>query len=355
MASRSVEIPAVVNTVPKVYLAMAMEQLAEHSLEPGQIPPTVPGINRISLRTFNPDDYDCDRRSWAQVEVSAGEFSTAAAATIPARVAAAELAFHSEFGEHLAEMKERCFFAFEEESGRVVGTCTAWRGEVCGEERGRIHWVAVAQEWQGKGLSKLLLTAALGLLAERHSRAYLTSQTTSARAIKLYLRLGFVPLLSDAMLASICENSGKPVRTGEQDRSAWNLASADDPDFYGTPVAKDPYCGCINQRYEHYAPLPDHREPAATPDITDQTDEKLPCTEECTNAFIHCSKGASCILCAASITWGAGINNLFLAGCTRRCIPSQRMDDACPVKDKKYVPKFYTFILVGMFMNRGGN
>jgi len=29
------------------------------------------------------------------------------------------------------------------------------------------------------------------------------------------------------------------------------------------------------------------------------------------------------------------------------------MDDACPVKDKKYVPKFYTFILVGMFMNRG--
>lgn len=72
-------------------------------------------------------------------------------------------------------------------------------------------------------------------------------------------------------------------------------------------------------------------------------------------AFIHCSKGASCILCAASITWGAGINNLFLAGCTRRCIPSQRMDDACPVKDKKYVPKFYTFILVGMFMNRGGN
>lgn len=81
--------------------------------------------------------------------------------------------------------------------------------------------VAVAQEWQGKGLSKLLLTAALGLLAERHSRAYLTSQTTSARAIKLYLRLGFVPLLSDAMLASICENSGKPVRTGEQDRSAW--------------------------------------------------------------------------------------------------------------------------------------
>lgn len=58
MASRSVEIPAVVNAVPKVYLAMAMEQLAEHSLEPGQIPPTVPGI---SLRTFNPDDYDCDR------------------------------------------------------------------------------------------------------------------------------------------------------------------------------------------------------------------------------------------------------------------------------------------------------
>ena len=55
-------------------------------------------------------------RSWAEVEVSAGEFSTAAV-SIPARVAAAEQAFQTEFGEHLAEMGERCYFAVEEESG----------------------------------------------------------------------------------------------------------------------------------------------------------------------------------------------------------------------------------------------
>jgi len=194
---------------------MAMNQMAEKAAALEQ--PVCPGI---SLRTFNPDEYARDRRSWAEVEVSAGEFSTAAV-SIPARVAAAEQAFQTEFGEHLAEMGERCYFAVEEESGRVVGTCTAWRGTVCGEVLGRIHWVAVMQEWQGRGLSKLLLAAALTLLASRHTRAYLTTQTTSARAIKLYLRFGFTPLLSDEVLASVCKSSGKPVRTGEQDRSTW--------------------------------------------------------------------------------------------------------------------------------------
>ena len=55
-SSRSVEIPAIVSSTPKVYLAMAMEQLAEHAAALEQ--PVCPGI---SLRMFNPDEEKRDR------------------------------------------------------------------------------------------------------------------------------------------------------------------------------------------------------------------------------------------------------------------------------------------------------
>ena len=38
-----------------------------------------------------------------------------------------------------------------------------------------------------------LLAASLSRIAELHERAYLTTQTTSARAINLYLDFGFIP------------------------------------------------------------------------------------------------------------------------------------------------------------------
>ena len=97
-------------------------------------------------------------------QVSAGEFS---AAGKPAEQLQAALdTFDREFWPHRGEMAERCFFV-EDATGRVVGTTTAWYGEMMGRTEGRIHWVAVAATHMGCGLSKVLLAAAMQYMHAR--------------------------------------------------------------------------------------------------------------------------------------------------------------------------------------------
>jgi len=140
----------------------------------------------------------CYRRGeaplWAEIEVSVGEFPTLERALAH---------FEKEFGPYPDDLEKRCLF-LEDAAGRALGTATAWFHNLSGPEAplqfqgkdyGRIHWVAIRPEHQGRKLAKPLLAAALRRLAQFHSRAYLTTQTTSARAIHLYLDLGFVPLV----------------------------------------------------------------------------------------------------------------------------------------------------------------
>ena len=133
--------------------------------------------------------------------------------------------FNEEFWPHLEEMSERCFFV-EAADGRVVGTTTAWRGMMCGERQGRIHWVAVASTHQGQGLAKVLMAAALEYMAANHERCYLTTQTTSARAIRLYLQLGFRPLISAQSLDRAVSPDNSVAegeeRTVEKEAEAWD-------------------------------------------------------------------------------------------------------------------------------------
>lgn len=146
------------------------------------------------LRFFEPGD----EQTWSRVETAVDEFPDEAAALAH---------FEKEFGPFREEMSRRCLF-IENESGEAVGTTTAWHGTLEKEQkiRGRIHWVGVIPEYQGKKLSKPLLSKAMQVLAEYHQSAYLTSQTTSYQAINLYLNFGFVPYL-----------------TNETDIEAWTL------------------------------------------------------------------------------------------------------------------------------------
>ncbi|UQZ81191.1 Mycothiol acetyltransferase [Paenibacillus konkukensis] len=124
---------------------------------------------------------------WAEIEASVDEF---------ADKAAARNHFDKEFGSHLQDMEDRCLFIVNER-GESVGTTTAWYGSLRGEDTwGRIHWVAVKPEYQGKKLAKPLLSSALQILSRFHDKAYLTTQTTSYRAINLYLNYGFEPLIT---------------------------------------------------------------------------------------------------------------------------------------------------------------
>ena len=95
-------------------------------------------------------------------------------------------------------------------------------GELGGEVQGRIHWVAVSSSHMGRGLAKVLLSAALQCIHRHHARCFLTTQTTSARAVGLYLQLGFVPLIAEAALAELSAQEGDGyTRTVAQELAAW--------------------------------------------------------------------------------------------------------------------------------------
>jgi ribosomal protein S18 acetylase RimI-like enzyme len=105
--------------------------------------------------------------------------------------------FQEEFGPYIDEMSRRCIF-IENENGEAVGTTTAWYGDLKGDGNlsGRIHWVGITPEYQGKKLSKPLLSEAMHILADYHDKAYLTSQTTSYQAVNMYLNYGFEPYMT---------------------------------------------------------------------------------------------------------------------------------------------------------------
>ncbi|MEC0242837.1 GNAT family N-acetyltransferase [Paenibacillus dokdonensis] len=144
--------------------------------------PQYPFPSPFRVRNFKPGD----ERSWVKIETSVGEFADEDAALKH---------FDKEFGSHVHEMKSRCLF-IENGDGEAIGTTTAWYGALRDEERiGRIHWVAIRPEYQGQKLAKPLLGAALQVLDQYHPQAYLTTQTTSFKAIQMYLDFGFEPLL----------------------------------------------------------------------------------------------------------------------------------------------------------------
>ena len=104
------------------------------------------------------------------------------------------------------------FFLVEDASGTAVGTATAWRSKHHREysamlssrvddsvelsSDGLVHWVAIRPEWQGKGLSKVLLAAVMRCFPGMGcSTCTLGTSSGRAQAIPLYLRFGFQPLV----------------------------------------------------------------------------------------------------------------------------------------------------------------
>jgi GNAT superfamily N-acetyltransferase len=135
-----------------------------------------------TIRTFSRGD----EQLWAKIESETGEFANQDQALER---------FRTEFGPFLSEMEDRCFL-LENRYGEAIGTATAWYGDFGGERRGRVHWVGIIPSYQGKKLSKPLLTTVMMRLAREHQKVYLKTQTTSYQAVNLYLSFGFVPYLS---------------------------------------------------------------------------------------------------------------------------------------------------------------
>ena len=120
-----------------------------------------------------------DEIGWGALHVATGDFAT---------VSEAAEYFMRTYGADL----DRALFAIAPD-GSVVGTVTAWtdpRGESAVRS---IHWLAVKEDHQRKGLGKALCKTALKLLRREDNAApvYLHTQPWSWKAILLYASLGF--------------------------------------------------------------------------------------------------------------------------------------------------------------------
>jgi len=115
--------------------------------------------------------------------------------------------FREQFGEDVKNLKARQFFIINK-IGKPVGTSTSWFGtEGADKGWGRIHWVMLHPEEQGKGLANAMLSLSLLKLKELgHKNAYLCTQPPRLPAIALYLKFGFKPQLRAAGDALLWEN-----------------------------------------------------------------------------------------------------------------------------------------------------
>ena len=82
---------------------------------------------------------------------------------------------------------------FLDENGKHIGTATAYLES---EHRARLHMVALRPDHRGKGFSKHLLTAALEKLkGEGDPMVTLLTEDARLEAIRLYLSMGFLPVM----------------------------------------------------------------------------------------------------------------------------------------------------------------
>jgi GNAT superfamily N-acetyltransferase len=99
-----------------------------------------------------------------------------------------------EFGHDIEALAERQFFLVDERREAIATATAWWDDDYDGGAWGRVHWVAVVPERQGRGLAKPLMTVVCCRLRDLgHTRACLTTSTGRVRAVNLYRKFGFVP------------------------------------------------------------------------------------------------------------------------------------------------------------------
>jgi GNAT superfamily N-acetyltransferase len=109
-----------------------------------------------------------------------------------------EKLFREQFGNDEKLLAQRQLYLCD--GANEIGTATAWFGEEGPTgATGRVHWVAIVPDYQGRGLSKPLLSATLLRLRELgHTRAFLTTSTPRKQAISLYEKFGFVQVPAES-------------------------------------------------------------------------------------------------------------------------------------------------------------
>jgi GNAT superfamily N-acetyltransferase len=103
--------------------------------------------------------------------------------------------FHSELS--VSDLLPTTQFYLLAPNTAAIGTATAWSKELDGKRIGRVHWVAVVPEFQGRGLGKAVLSFCCRRLRELgYDQAFLSTSSARIPAINLYLNFGFEPLIA---------------------------------------------------------------------------------------------------------------------------------------------------------------
>lgn len=112
--------------------------------------------------------------------------------------------FHEQFGSDIDALRQRQCYLLDG-CGTAIGTASAWfDDDYEGVRYGRLHWVAIVPQMQGRGLAKPLLTIVCNRLKELgHRRAYLNTSSSRIPAIGLYLQFGFTPVVSSVNEADL--------------------------------------------------------------------------------------------------------------------------------------------------------
>ena len=186
-AQRSLEHPAFLREHWEAIL-----ESARRSLRPGQLQMVRPELRRLPrpkvargyrLRTYRPGD----EADWARL-VKAGIGGDWNAEKAKANLTGQERFF-----------PDGLFFA-QTAKGKAVATACAWRKSADEWELGELHMVATDEKHRGRGLGRALCVAVLRYFREKgFKRVRLSTDDHRLPAIKIYLDLGFEPVIVDEL------------------------------------------------------------------------------------------------------------------------------------------------------------
>lgn len=134
-----------------------------------------------------------DEMDWVNIHILSGEFTSFETGI---------KYFHDFYDSFIDELNKRCFFIVDNNTNEKIGTATVSFLEK--EEFGyktAVDWVAITKEYQGRKLSRPLISKIISLAHELgHDKLILHTQTTTWLAAKIYLDAGFEPLNTDEVI-----------------------------------------------------------------------------------------------------------------------------------------------------------
>ncbi len=164
-----------------------------------------------------------DRDTWIEIEKSAKEFSDYDEGVS---------AWNRYYAGRENELLNRMVFVVNEQ-GEKLATATAFY-DIHGKDKsgaGWLHWLAVKREYQGKGLSKPLITYALKIMKSLgYVHAKIPTQTNTWLAVKIYLDLGFRPIPENAVNSYM---GWCIIKTLTNHKALMNFDCIDDADIVG--------------------------------------------------------------------------------------------------------------------------